>query len=184
MGLWMRKLKFAWILPPLQLFLAVSLLEWGSRVPAPKRFDSPWSPTVLLICNGINAPATPLKLLGVFFERVDHPPFTIFDVAVGDWFFAVGVIVVWHLVGRAVDRFTYADQWATARNTIWSVAFEGFLLGYGVFLFLLALAPLKGYNLNNPIGGIASGILFLVWSISLVVGSGIHLVRRFRLRHH
>src|SRR6516162_5790069 len=72
----MRKLGLRFILPAAQLALALILLYWGNHTKAPPHSDTPFTPSVTLICFGINAPALLLLTLGAWLgtPRMDKAP--------------------------------------------------------------------------------------------------------------
>jgi hypothetical protein len=91
-----------------------------------------------------------------------------------DVFFLAGVIVVWCLVGRALDR----------RGTPRSVARGGVLIALfafilGCLLFFVGmhdLGPSRPDNLGSAVGA----VLTLIWSVSLIVIAGRALTKVIR----
>jgi hypothetical protein len=164
------------ILPAIQLVVAATLLQWGYHSPAP-RGSEVYVPTTRLICQGLNAPA----LLFRFFnpigwgQRFDRIPRWIFGFDTDDLFFLAGVIVVWYLVARALDRRralrpTRARKIAPVVDTL--------LLSLGVILFFAGLQEMMYPRYNNPKDALGA-FLTLMWSITLIFLSSRRLVRRF-----
>ncbi len=176
----MWRLKFSFVLPAAQLLIAVVLIAVGNRVPGP-RVDSPWIPTVRLVCHGINAPVAPLGLLGILLERVDRRPPSILGFGAGEIFFLAGVVLLWYLVGRALDRRKSPPQ---GRITTSQMLLNLFLIVWGVCLFFLGLPAFQSpWRYSNRVGNLAEGILFSVWSLILVLVLGANLVKAIRRRH-
>jgi hypothetical protein len=101
----MRKLGLRFILPAAQLALALILLYWGNHTKAPPHSDTPFTPSVTLICFGINAPALLLLALGAWIgtPRMDKAPVMLSGFGLDEWFFFAGVILCWYLVGLWLD---------------------------------------------------------------------------------
>jgi hypothetical protein len=175
----MRRVGLAWILPLVQLLLAIGLLHWGSRTFPPKRFDTLWMPTATMICQGINAPALPLSIFGRLFGVVDQAPPSFLGFGPGELFFLAGVIIIWCLIGRVLDGHSFRDTSGGLGHTLLNV----FLMAWGILLFCMALAPLRNPGfLNNRFGNVVEGILFVCWSLLLVITSVLRFARTLRRR--
>ena len=169
----------------MQSLLALALLESGRRVPQPAGLDFPYAPTPILICKGINAPAT-LFSVGVSllpFERLDRTPAALFGLGAQELFFLLGVIILWFFVGRAIDHTTrrqgsFGPKAWVAKSTI-----DVLLMLLATLVLLVGVTPiLDTRGFTNPIGVRAAAFLWLAWFLVLFFVPGIHLVRRFRAR--
>lgn len=175
----MHKLKLALVLPIIQLAIAATLLQWGYRAPVPRGSEL-YVPTVRLICRGLNAPALLFRMLNPIGlgPAFDWVPRSMLGFDTDDLFFLVGVIIVWCLVGRALDQRRTSTT--AARSRMATVLIMCLLLmAVGGLLLWLALHDLQhpGYeNLDPPVGA----FLTLMWSASLVVLSGKGLLRAIR----
>ena len=89
------QLRLSWVLPIVQLPLAIVMLEWGRHSGVQNRFDTLYFPTPALVCRGINAPATVLSALAFFFDRIDHERPTIFGSTLDYPLFLVGIVILW-----------------------------------------------------------------------------------------
>jgi len=128
----MHKLRLAAVLPIVQFVVAVLLLQWGYRIHIPM-----YLPTADLVCQGLNAPALlsrfPLYAVQEWEPEsawVSRPMLGLYG---GDVFFLVGVIVVWFLVGRALDR----------RRAARTLGKSGVALELVKHSLLLALSPCR-----------------------------------------
>src|ERR1700730_7072894 len=175
------QLKFSIVLPVVQFILAILLLEWADRASRP-RFDTLYYPTSQLVCAGINAPATILIGFAGLFDRVDHAPPPIFGLGLDEVFFFIGVLILWFLVGKVLDR-----RWSPGeRPAKWTVIR---LLSLGVPLELLgALLFYEGLHgiltpgrWNNYFGNIVQNILVLLWSLILIVSPALKFAQRVRM---
>src|SRR5579862_6774943 len=115
------KLRLSWILPLVQLPLAIFLLALGERSShsaevTRMHYDTPYLATPTLICKGINAPAGLLAITSGLFNRVDHAPPTIFGFTLDYVFFLIGVVILWCIVGSALDE----RQSAHESRAIWT----------------------------------------------------------------
>ncbi len=175
----LQRVRFAVALPIAQLFLAIGLNRWGLTEGCPMA-DTPCSPTATQICRAINAPAALLMLLADLFHRVDHAPPSVFGLPLGDLLFFSGVVLLWFIVGRAVDNRGHLG--ASAQVPMFAaVVFRALLLALGLLLFLMSLGPLFfRMSLNNSSGSIAAGILIMLWSAALVGTSALWFWKRAR----
>jgi hypothetical protein len=122
---------------------------------------------------GLNAPALLFKFLdpngwGPTFGRL---PQSILGFHTDDCFFLIGVIVVWYFVGRVLDgqRISKTSR-VRGGATVLIVLF--LLLALGVLIFPFALLDLLGPEHFRNVGHLhESGLLALIWSISLICAS-------------
>jgi hypothetical protein len=171
----MSRVRLAIVLPAAQFVAAVIMLYIGGCVEAVKDrlFDSLYFPTISSICRGINAPAAlfkPVLLLFVFVpENWDRAFTRIFGYSVNPSFF-IGVVVVWYLVGRQVDRRRLPRDLLAPQKLTSTILKRIFLVLAGVVILLLGLRELANPGMfNNFLGTKVEGTLFIVWSAALVI---------------
>jgi len=163
----MRTVRLSRVLPGTQIVIAVVLTAWGNRVPGP-RYDTLWVSTMGLICEGINAPAVPLGILGVLINRSGPTIPSIYGFGAWDLFFLTGVVLLWFWVGRAVDH--RKSRASPQRMPISRAGLNLVLMTYGAFIFSLALTMFRNpWILNNRVGTLTEGVLFAVWSLVLIL---------------
>src|SRR5579883_2189764 len=180
----MQKLKFALALPILGLAIAAGLLQLGYRAHAPVNSEL-YVPSARLVCFGFNAPALPLRMLnpirwGPAFYWL---PRYLFGFDTDDLFLLAGVVILWYLVGRAVDRRRRPTR--TEKESVTSVIRYVLFVALAGLLLLLGVHDLRhpGYNnLHLPIGA----FLTLAWSGVLLFISSRGFLRVFHdgLREH
>jgi len=130
----MGKMKFAWLLPILQLALAFAFWEWPSPTPMPMGLDARPASTPMLIGYGISAPAIVIKLLVVpFRRRSDYLPISIGRFNIEDLIFFVGLFVLWHLIGRVLDRRMSSEKPVSGVIGVGKVLWDLALAVWGVF---------------------------------------------------
>jgi len=170
----MQKPKLALILATVQFVLAAILLQLGYRAAVPHGVEL-YVPTARLICLGINAPARLFRFLDPtgWGENFDFLPRKIFGFGTDDLFFLAGVILVWCLVGRAMDQ---KRALRTTRGSI-GPAIDILLLTVG-FILLFGGRQEMMYPRNDNPKYIVSAILTLIWSFVLIFLSGRALMRR------
>jgi hypothetical protein len=176
------RLRLALILPLLQFLLALSLLHWGNHIEVATEsrmhYDTLYFSTPRLICTGINAPATLLSRMSFFFERVDHPPPTIFGLGLDSVLFFFGVFALWFLIGYVLDERRLSGE----PQPVWSAS-KLLLAGAPIFvmgaLFLVGSISefTAGSRFNNKTGTLFQSFLFFLWSLILL---GIPLTNLFR----
>jgi hypothetical protein len=170
----MRKLRFAALLPVLQVTLAAILLQWAGPP------DSYWSEP-MLICRGLNAPAL------LFMAPTMWPPISelargrVLGISISDIFFLVGVLVVWYLVGRALDR-RLDSQRRDGPGPLTALIAHLMTLAVGGILLYVALHDFQYPNFDNLGHRPERAILTLAWSISLILISVRGLLRVIRSR--
>ena len=138
------KLRFQILLPITQLLLALVMIAWGRQVPRPAGLDFPYSPTPVLVCNGINAPATVLSLSASFLpiDRPDRTPISLFGFGAQGLLFLLGVVLLWFFIGHTIDhrlrRPASVRHTAGAARSILDVV----LMLLGILLLLVGIAPI------------------------------------------
>jgi hypothetical protein len=181
----MWKLKSKLALPIAQLMIAGALLRRGYVAYLPKSFDTFYVPTGRLICDGINAPA---RLLTNFVEGLLPGQWRwSFTGSRGEIFlFFVFIAVLWYLVGAELDLHSQPKAGKEHRATSAGLFFNSFLALLGI---LLAVSSVINFGhvrdlgrWNNFVGNIVEGVLYWVWSLVLVMFSGVNLVNGFRNR--
>jgi len=174
----MRTIKFAIVLPLFQLLLAACLLEAADagRPAFPLHGDELYVPTLRLICLGVNAPAWVLTILLTGFPLHDVKLFRLYT---SDLEFLACVALVWFFVGKALDA--RAASRPQPPRTPGRILSRALLMILGLVLFIMALSSLRSpTRYNNVSGNILGGILFLAWSLVLIVLPGRQLLRSGR----
>jgi hypothetical protein len=179
----MRRLRFAIVLPVVQLVLSIGLLKWGrwQEHHPPGSFDTPYAATPVFACQGIRAPAV---LLENFFRTI--APLNKVNEALSDKLhggynlsFLLGVIILWYLVGRRVDH--RISRSAGAETTVGARVSQVLQVIVGICLLPMGIADIgSGARWNNAVGNMLSGTLFLVWSLVLTTLPGAKLVKPIR----
>jgi hypothetical protein len=163
----MSRLRWALILPLIQVAIATAVFQWDSRMVPPRGVDLWVSPRIVVL-RALNAPALLIRAVAFSFGPTETGPGWIPRQILGfyadDFFFLIGVAITWALVGRALDRRNSppAKGWrATALVLVRSVL----LAGLGSVLFFVAKDEFE--RRFNPGPNIAP-FLALAWSISLI----------------
>jgi len=159
----MRNVKLAVVLPLVQAIAAAALLCMAGPLRGPP------VATARLICVGLNAPALFFSFVGIG---------TVFGIDGSDLSFLVGVIVVWYLVGRTLDRRRVPRT--TGDSAMVPTVGYCFLLALGGLLFYVGLLNFQNPTFDNLGHRPERGILTLLWSCSLIFLSGRALVRMIR----
>jgi len=169
----MRKMRLALVLPIIHFVAAATLLQWAYRVPVPHGSGF-YVPTVRLICEGLNAPALPFKALAVFSPNAS----SVHGLPTPDVVFLVGVLLVWCIVGRALDQRWESQAAAQPTTAIALFAYALLLILSGILLFLglYGLGPGRPNVADPPV----RAFLTLMWSGGLIFLSGRGLVRAIR----
>ncbi len=161
----MRKLRLAFALPFIQSILAAILLQWRTQ-------SGFYVPTPRLVCWGLNAPALLFRTLnpirwGPAFWWL---PRSILGFDTDDLFFMAGVIVLWYLVGHALDRRGVSATAGRRRTASCLLAYLLLLALGGVLLYggLHLLRHKSSDNPNDPV----RAVLVLIWSVGLLCVSG------------
>lgn len=181
----MRKLKFAVVLPIIQILIASILLLWADRAPYPRlSFPAGW-----FFCRLLNAPVVVLMFpFGGNWNYLPEIPFA------GRGIFLMSVGGFWYLVGRMLDRRGAKPVREPSLITV--LATQSLVLVAGVLLLLIAWRDVsypetsfRGAFLDvvrivgaTPILGLIGTFLTLAWSISLIFLSARKLVRMVRRR--
>lgn len=174
------RVRLSLLLPSAQLLLAVAMWEWARRAPWPKGSDTLYFPTVDLVSKGINGPAVLLtRILELPFDRENYWPGSILGLPPDRILFYLGVVVLWYLVGRALDRYIHSKAPGRTRMTVGRAVANLLCVVLGICIFVGALTFLHiPYQQNNPTGYLALGILLLAWSAVLVGVPALRLAKR------
>ncbi len=162
----MRKLRLSLSLPLIQFLVAAILLQWGYRTPVPPGSEA-YVPTSRLICRGLNAPALLFRIFDPFVwgQEWTRIPRSLLGFDTGDVPFLVGVIVLWYLVARGLEKKETLKITDRSRKAAVLAAIS--LLSLGLFLASVGLhdlGPGRPNNTSPPVGA----VLTLVWSIALI----------------
>ncbi len=174
----MLKLRLAIVLPIIQFVFAVILLQLEYQATVPM-----YVPTARLICRGLNAPAALFNALDPI-EWGMAPswlPHSVFGFDTGDLFFLAGVIVVWYLVGRALDQ-RRAFKAAGRRQVVTAWIVYPLLLTLGGFLLFAGLQDFRLPQFSNLGYRPERAILTLIWAAGLIFVSGRGLAGAIRRR--
>jgi len=168
----MHKLRLAIVLPIIQVVIAAILLRLGKRPPV-----AMFVPTAQRINWGLNAPALLFRAVPVFVAGREPastwPSRSVLGFDVSDLFFLVGVIVVWFLVGRALDR-RRTSKTAGGHRSATALVAHPLLLALAGLLFYLGLLERRSYL------DLVRTLLMWIWSASLIFVSIRGLVRVLR----
>ena len=177
----LRTLRFSLLLPSVQFPLAVALWEWGRRVTLTRHLDTFYWPTPALVCYGINAPAVFFKLLAFPFTRGSESwrlP-SVLSYSLEDATFFAGVIILWLLIGKTLDRRWSGRVSPQERITARRVLGDLLLVGLGIALLLEGLEGLHTpWRWGNHVGNIVESTMFLIWSFTLITVPILRLVKR------
>ena len=178
----MHSLKFANILPVVQFFLAVTLLVLARGTPEPRGLDTPYLSTAALVCYGLNAPALLVKFVGMLVVVLTNRPMSIHTWGIEDVWFLGGVVIVWYLIGRTLDRFrSLGGPQEPRKLSSGEIIVNLLLFLLGSYFFYLAIdAFLVFGKWNNPKGNITEGVLFLAWSLTLILLPATKLLNAIR----
>lgn len=178
----MRKLKLAVILPIIRFVIAAVLLrpEFGTAATS-------CVPTSRVIFVGLNAPIlVHPSLFAVILNDVGPSPTwpwlpqSIFGFATFDCFLLMQVIVLWYLVGRALDKRRIPK---TSGKSGWATSLIAYplLLVFGGCLFIEGLLFFALIHRGCSFGRVPI-ILAWIWSSTLIFISVRGLSRAIRLR--
>lgn len=147
----------------LAFLLAATLLAIGHQasVAGGERFDTPYVPTVTLLCLGLNAPAT-LLMIPAAFNLLRQWSFLGF--ADSEWYFLLGVAVTWFTVGRTLNRPLIDSGREILR---WVLRIVLVLLA--TWLVYAGLFQTRMQPYNNPFGNKLEATLFMLWAIVLLM---------------
>jgi hypothetical protein len=122
-----------------------------------------------------------VELLPIFRDRT---PFSLFGFGTSEISFLVGVVALWYLLGRLLDRRGSLAAPKQRRMTATRLSVQLLVMILGACLFFETLQSFRDPGrYNNPVGNLAQGILFLVWSFVLVILPGFTLANGIRRRH-
>jgi hypothetical protein len=177
-----HKPKLALVLPIVQFAIAAPLLYLAGANRSPV-------PTTRLVCSGLNAPAVLFAKLiaaaGVALKWLPglvYLPGLDYDVEISDIFILVGVILVWFLVGRSIDRQRGPNPEVKSR-TATALLWYTFLFATGGLLFFVGLLDFQQPNFDNLSHRLYRGILTLLWAVSLIFIASKGLTRTIRSRN-
>ena len=194
----MRRVRFAVVLPVVQVFIAAILLVWADlaipivyrywwRFPRREVFIDACVIAANTVSHGVNAPALLFRGLALSLRLQGHP---VWGVGVEDVFYLAGVVVLWNLVGRTLDRRRFRITTSASRMSTGRVWFNLLLVFWGTFLFVVCftsfyeLTRASGVNIhtfyfNWDIWYLA---LTLVWALILIIFPGLNLAHWIRGR--
>jgi hypothetical protein len=179
----MRKAKLAFLLPTIQVAVAVALIELGNRAPwpFPPHGDELYVPAARMVCLGINAPAWMLTLL---VSVIPLPKMYAFSLRTEDFILLVGVFVVWYLIGRRLDRGGVLEICIRSRRTtLGKILVNGGLLVLSGLLLNWAIQGFRSPGrYNNPLGNLIEAAFSLAWAVALTLFSGRKLLGMIRTK--
>jgi hypothetical protein len=184
-------IKLSRVLPPINVALAVTLLQWGYHSRPPVVLDTMWVSTPTLVCYGVNAPA--FRISGIVDKLLSSLPNDLFSKVPhsGDILLVIVAAMFWYLVGRRIDHSrssSAAVESAHGRKIAW----DFLILLYGLtLLIVICLHNViftnprnNSYADNNFLGELIFQGLWLVWSLILIIVPGRDLFRAIRRRKH
>jgi hypothetical protein len=131
-----------------------------------------------MFCFGLHAPAILFELPVLLTSH--HPTtnlsaleyhlleFSMFGFTAAQLLFLVGVVVVWFLVGRMIDRYGSPAVHQPSRTTLFLVLLK--LLAMFLFIVFAAVHSFcDPWLYNNLTGNRVQGLLFLAWSLVSVI---------------
>jgi hypothetical protein len=194
----MREVRFAFVLPIVQVFIAAILLVWSDlaipivyrnwwRFPRREVFIDECVIATNTISHGINGPALLFRGLAVSLRLRGHP---VWGVSVEDVFYLAGVVVLWYLAGRTLDRRRFRIKKSASRMSTGRVWFNLFLVFWGTLLFVgcftsfYELTRASGVNIhtfyfNSDIWALA---FIFVWALILLILPGLNLAHWIQSR--
>jgi hypothetical protein len=192
----MRRVRLAVVLPVVQVFIAAILLVWTDlaipivyrywwRFPRREVYIDECVIATNTVSHGINAPALLFRGLALSLRWQGHP---VWGVGVEDVFYLAGVVVLWYLAGRTLDRRRFRIKTSasrTATGRVWFnllLVFWGTLLFVGCFTSFYELTRASGVNIytfyfNWNVWAI---VLALVWALTLLIFPGLNLAHWIR----
>ena len=192
-----RKFRLSLVLPAVLVSITATLNIWANQVDwmffadsfrAPGRFVRLDGFIVYgrLIWRGVNAPTYPLCMYGL-----SGTPWTL-GLGLGGLMYLVAVGVLWYLVGQSWDRrrgietFCHRDSPALKRTiTIVLLIWGAFLLAFTIFSMFRSVYLFPNATLYSNLSFLIQNrpyvpctvILFLAWSMILIIVNGITLTR-------
>jgi hypothetical protein len=170
----MPKLSIKFVLPLCQVSLATFLLACGHRVTGPLRLDTPYVPTVTLVCMGINAPCLLVRPLLFLLTGLlpDHGTLDVIGFGLDEILFLATVAALWYLVARRLVAFRSRNENQLGEATKDSLVWHLMIAAVGTILFILGIALLRSPGRwNNPVGNKVEGILTILWALALLISA-------------
>lgn len=186
-----RTLKFALVLPIVQVIITVALTLWADRVDWMRgdsnRVPGPYVHVHLMaikaryIWSGINAPTFPFCLVTGVWPPVLH-------LAIGEILYLIAVALLWYRVGSYFDQRKSSavpaiPRAGTGRKTL----FRFLLVGWGIFLLFGNIWTIGDAFPVLFLGGrlfrpdvLIVRTLFLLWSVLLIAFPGRKLAQDLR----
>ena len=186
----MLSVKIRFILPVVQVALAILLMVLARREMPPQHYCTVQMPTVGLVCMGINAPATLFRFaVGAVLPlyKLERSPRPLPAFGTEQLLFLGAVIALWYVVGRWLDK-RLAGKMSTTAIRRW----PGVLVGAGLALFgvplvVIAVEGIQSCSsrfgtLSNPLGSLTAAMLALAWGMTLTVVSIVRITKAIRMR--
>jgi hypothetical protein len=193
-----RKLRLSLVLPIVQVAITAILLVWASQVDwiligdgfrAPPRFLrlQLFIIDMSLIWRGANAPTFPFCAVG------GNPGRWPIGQVVGGLLYLIAVAILWHLVGRFLDRFRGVEIFKRRPTTAFNRIAMALVLAWGLFLLGLSVLSIQhmlrfiptASRLDNILfqlrfrpEDLIIDVLFVLWSLALVILPAARLARR------
>src|SRR5262249_54091212 len=137
----MSRLKWAVILPAVQVAIAAIVFQWDYRIVPPRGTEYWVSEPRLIVARGLDAPALLMRPLASILGPTETKPGWISLEVLGfysdDFFFLLGVAITWALAGRRLDRRNL-PQAKGKKATAVALVISVLLVGMAVLLFFLA----------------------------------------------
>jgi hypothetical protein len=184
----MKHLRWRWILPVVQLIVAVAGHVYGpheyrlqaTRDHAVDNRDYLYQHEPARserISRGINFPALALAYLWrnkghAIYE--DNGPYTSIWIAPSDVMFFAGVLLFWFWAGSALDRRTFDRHWPSRARVAWhitGIAFGALNGAYAIQMTAAEWAPERHI-----------GVFGLVWAVLLTAYFAGHLLLHWRVQ--
>jgi|SRR5581483_1052492 len=178
----MSRIRYALLLPILQICLAVSVSEWNAYAYSHIMLKREYLPvtTPFLLYRGVNAPALLFEMLCVRYlpiYRVNQPPATIFGLGWDEVVFLIAAVFTWFIVGPVLDRYRRRSKVFPTGIPALRILVTSCIGILGIFLLCGGIFALSRARLSpNPVGQVCEGTLFVAWSVVLQV------ITAFRLR--
>lgn len=177
----MPKLRFAIVLPLAMLCIGFMAMRWENHVQShlPPKRDFPFVSTATFVFDGLNAPAVLIE--GICVElfpvyRVDQPPPTLFGIGIGRAIFWPLVALLWCGVGFLVDCRRARVPLPGRQKGIGTLV-NLLLVCLALVLCYMGIRVVVGtHSPMNPLGSVLEGILFVGWSVILVMPTAMWLL--------
>src|ERR1700722_11779936 len=119
------------ILPLAMCLLTLALWGVATFEPHPQTGEIGFTPTPVMISYAISAPAFLVKIPVVPFRGTKYLPMKPGYFNPENLVFLVGVFILWHLVGRAIQRHRLGITTPNSRPSTRSIIWQVFLIGVG-----------------------------------------------------